>query len=64
MAFFRFLQKEEKNFVQFRYLDALNNDAVELEEKIKRINNKAAALKIHQPLDDLDVSMSIQNIET
>lgn len=59
----RFLQKEEKFEVQYRYLDALNADAAKLEGRIKEINARAAAMKVDNPVDDTEVVKLKQRIK-
>ena len=52
----RFLTKEEKFDVQYKYLDALHGDAEQVQEKVKSINRHALELLSADPSDDDEVS--------
>ena len=49
----KFLQKEQKFEVQYRYLDALNADVAKLESRIKEINVQASEMTQENPVDDV-----------
>jgi hypothetical protein len=49
----KFLQKEEKFEVQYRYLDALNADVAKLKSRIKEINAQASEMTQENPVDDV-----------